>query len=220
MAWGVMMTDQYNNPWVTPDSTPMCLVQKIVTNPTGDYKIPINVSSAAPFIVACHSNKAAVSFYLSRDEVSGYHITCAASDGAGEVTIYIFGYVIPQPVPKWGVAIWNAQGQCILTNETKVMPAPLGLGTIGNNADIGYNVNRVLSGKYAVIPKSVGLLVGTIQSGSVIRPFTSSIDTTAYFNGSTTQISSRLRISPDGAVQNQGYSNSMDLIYVIDVSKF
>ncbi|MFU2317780.1 hypothetical protein [Rahnella sp. PCH160] len=220
-TWGALFTDQYGNPWITPDTTPMCLVQKIVLTPStgGTYNLPVNSSS--PFIIACHATVNNVIFYINKlgsTYTLSYQV--AGTGGSpGTVTIYIFGYVIPQPLPKWGVAIWNAAGQCILTNETKVMNPPVGYGTIGSTTDIGYLVDKTASGKWAVLPRVMGIVTG-VYSGSQARPYSSPIDTLAYYDGNSTRLSAGTRVAPSGSIINVGYANSRDQIFAIDVSRY
>lgn len=220
-TWGALFTDQYGNPWITPDTTPMCLVQKIVLNPTsaGSYNLPVNSSS--PFIIACHATVGNVLFYIRKvDSTYTLNYKVAGTGGSpGTVTIYIFGYVIPQPLPKWGVAIWNAAGQCILTNETKVMNPPVGYGTIGSTTDIGYLVDKTVGGKWAVLPRVVGVVVG-VMGTTQPRPWSSPIDTSAYYDGSSTRIRAGQRDAPGEELHNVGYSNSRDQIFAIDVSRY
>ncbi|GAB2953989.1 hypothetical protein [Hafnia psychrotolerans] len=219
--WGALFTDQYGNPWTTPDTTPMSLVQKIALTPStgGEYTLPVNASS--PYIIACHATVNNVIFWLRKVD-STYTLSYAVSGvggNPGTVTIYIFGYVIPQPLPKWGVAIWNAAGQCILTNETKVMNPPTGYGTIGSTTDIGYLVDKTVTGKWAVMPRVMGVVTGVFQ-GTQPRPYSSPIDTIAYYNGSTTRITAGTRVAPGDAIVNIGYANSRDQIFAIDVSRY
>lgn len=220
MTWGALLTDQYGNPWVTPETTPMSLVNKIVINANtpGVYILPVNASS--PFVVACHSTVDGAIFWISKanDTYGLNYSKAASSDSVGTVTIYIFGIVIPQSLPKFGIAIWNAAGQCILTNETKVMPAPQSFGTIGNANDTGYFINKTVSGKFAVIPKIMGQINGTVNAGGQIRPVSSAIDTGAYYNGSSTRLYSGLRRNVVTGAETVTYANSRDLIYAIDVS--
>jgi hypothetical protein len=220
-TWGALFTDQYGNPWITPDTTPMCLAQKIVLTPSagGAYTLPVNSSS--PFIIACHASVPNVLFYI-RKVNSTYTLNYSVASvggNTGTVTIYIFGYVIPQPLPQWGVAIWNADEQCILTNETKVMNPPVGYGTIGSTTDIGYLVDKTVSGKWAVLPRVVGIVVGVIGT-SQPRPWSSPIDTSAYYSGTATRIAAGQREAPGGEIHNVGYSNSRDQIFAIDVSRY
>lgn len=222
MTWGALITDIYGNPWTTPDATPMSLVQKIVLNPasSGSYVLPVN--SSAPFLVACQATANNVIFWINKSGANYTLSYCVAASAAspGTVTIYIFGYVIPQPLPKWGIAIWNAVGQCIITNETKVMTPPVGFGTVGSPTDIGYLIDKTVAGKFAVIPRVMGIAAGVIHDGGATRPWTSPIDTLCYYNGATSRISAGQRLAADGSIQNLSYSNSRDLIYAIDVSRY
>ena len=219
--WGALISDQYGNPWVTPDTTPMSLVQKIVLNPSaaGSYTLPVNSSS--PFIIGCHATVGNVLFYIRKvDSTYTLNYKVAGTGGSpGTVTIYIFGYVIPQPLPKWGVAIWNAAGQCILTNETKVMNPPVGYGTIGSTTDIGYLVDKTVVGKWAVLPRVVGVVVG-VMGTTQPRPWSSPIDTSASSDGSSPRIRAGQRDAPGEELHNVGYSNSRDQIFAIDVSRY
>lgn len=221
--YGAILVDEFGIPFSTPDTTPMSLVSKTVYNfggSGGDINLAVSVSS--PFVVAFKSDVTGVYGRLSNNSGT-YTLTVGklAGGSVGNVTVYIFGIVIPQPKPAWGIAINNAQGQCILTNETKVMNPPVAVGTAGNPANLGYNIDTTLGGNFAVMPQMTGLMVGVIHSGGATRPFQSPIQAFAYFNGSSTRISSTQTESAGGEqLENVGYSNSNDLIYVIDVSPY
>ncbi len=221
--YGAILVDEYGIPFSTPDTTPMSLISKNVYNFGGSGGvINLAVSVSSPFVVAFKSDVTGV--YGRLDNNGGaYTLTVGrlAGGSVGNVTVYIFGIVIPQPKPAWGIAINDAQGRCILTNETKVMNPPIAVGTPGNPANLGYNVDTTLSGNYAVMPQMTGLMVGVIHSGGATRPFQSPIQTYAYFNGSTTRISSTQTDTPGGdQLENVGYANSNDVVYALDVSAY
>jgi len=125
--YGAILVDEYGIPFSTPDTTPMSLVSKNMYNFGGSGGvINLAVSVSSPFVVAFKSDVTGVYGRLSNN--SGvYTLTVGRLVGGsvGNVTVYIFGIVIPQPKPAWGIAINDAQGQCILTNETKVMNPPI-----------------------------------------------------------------------------------------------
>lgn len=218
--FGATLVDQYGNVWSTPQTTPISLVQKIDINPSSPGSVNLSVNASSPFLIAAHGSVTNTIFWLSKIN-GGYVLSYATSQGigaVGNVTIYIFGYVIPQQLPSYGIAIWNSNQQCILTNETKVMPAPASYGDIGGT-NIGYLVDVTVSGKWAVMPKVMGVITGIVNTGGLPRPVSSPIDTCAYFDGSTTRIRAMQRSSLTGA-SNISFANSRDQIFAIDVSKF
>ncbi|WKZ94124.1 hypothetical protein P0E69_09740 [Chimaeribacter arupi] len=222
MAFGALLKDVYGNPWITPDSTPMSLANKLVYDYSSSYsaEVQIPVNTAAPYMVCAHSNTSNCMFWLRRADGSFYFNMQRNEGYIGVVTVYIFTFVIPQPLPRMGIAIWNSSGQCILTNETKVMTPPVAYGTPGVLDDSGGLVVRDLAGKWAIVPQMTGLQVGVINTGGGVRPYSSPMHTCAYYNGSTTHINSTTKNPPGDIVQNQGYTSTYDVIYAMDVSKY
>lgn len=222
--YGAILTDQNGNLWSTPQTTPMSLVQKTSVNVNArSYGTVLPVNNNSPFMVCAHSDTFGVCFYIRFVNGSFTFVAEmaeAVQGNIGNITIYSFGYVIPQPVPAWGIAIWNEQGQCILTNETKLIPPPVGYGTVGDPNNTGLRVDVTIPGKWAVIPKLTGNIVGVINSGGVIRPFSSDYMATAQYNGSTTRIYSAANRQASGQVQNISYPNTNDPVFAMDVSRF
>jgi len=221
MSWGAMFVDSDGVPWATPDSTPMSLVEKRVFNRSGAGVDIIQLNYDKPVIVGIHSNNNKVIGSITRssnDGATAIQSKMITGNGPYDLTVYIFSTQL-QPTVPFGINIFNASGQCIQTNETKVMPAPVRLGTPGSD-ESGYNVRTTLAGRWVVIPATTGYVTAVIQTGGGGRPFQQPITSFASFDGANTQIYSGAWDTPGGAATNITYTNTRDSVYVIDVSGF
>lgn len=199
-GFGALIVLENGNPFITPNSTPFCLYQKVTVNSAntgGNYQgasVDIPIDASYPAIVFCKTSNAAT---VGASRV-GNVIKVGSSSPSGLVhtlTAYVFA-IFPQNLPAWGMAIWDENRKLVLTNESRVLSDLVTIGTPGNNG--GINIDQTLSGSYAIAPTILGssLFQIMVQGQPVI------VNVTAYagalFNGSTT------RISPVGNQIGQG----------------
>ncbi|MCU6671180.1 hypothetical protein M8013_20845 [Enterobacteriaceae bacterium H4N4] len=199
-GFGALIVLENGNPFITPNSTPFCLYQKVTVNSAntgGNYQgasVDIPIDASYPAIVFCKTSNAAT---VGATRV-GNVIKVGSSSPSGLVhtlTAYVFA-IFPQNLPAWGMAIWDENRKLVLTNESRVLSDLVTIGTPGNNG--GINIDQTLSGSYAIAPAILGssLYQIMVQGQPVI------VNVTAYagalFNGSIT------RISPVGNQIGQG----------------
>lgn len=216
--YGAMLTDASGVPYYILDTMPLCLleVKTLVLNDSGSYYGQ----------KAVHANDGAIRFVFvqtSSGSTSAFYYTLfngtwfiRGTFGAS-VTVYIFGYEYQIP-PKYGIAIWDAQGRCVITHETKVLSGVRNLGTEGQDSS-GYKLDTTLSGSWAVAPAIDGMFIGIVGQPSprtVQIPFA----TNAYYNGSTTRINSNTTGTDSGPFLSTSYLNSNIRLQCIDVSRY
>jgi len=177
------------NVFVTPDASPLCLYRRMTL--TSNYQ-SVTIPSGKPVM------------YFSRDADG---ISMAFRNSATELLVgpgngvgYIFTIFTPS-LPKYGMGIWNAEGQLILTNESRILTDLVKVGTPGNQG--GIYIDQTLTGSYAIAPQLLGAIVGM---GSA------SIYAATKYNGSTTRIYGKAAGQPPGA---QGYINHGNIITAI-----
>jgi len=222
-TWGAMLTDTAGVPFYIDDTMPLCMISKTT------YTLNLNGGTVAS--QAIHSNDGAVRFifvnspdpnvyfWYAYDSTSAMWRIYASCQGAStfRLNVYVFGYQYQTP-PKWGIAIWDAQARCVITNETKVLRGVSPVGTEGAES-AGYNISTTLTGNIAVAPAMTGAVTGVIQSGGT-RPFEARYYTSAYYNGSTTLIKSLATDAVAGGVQNITYTNFRNRIISTDMSRY
>lgn len=190
-GFGALIVLENGNPFITPNSTPFCLYQKVTINSAntgGNYQgasVDIPIDASYPAIVFCKTSNAATVGATRAGNV----IKVGSSSPSGLVhtlTAYVFA-IFPQTLPAWGMAIWDENRKLVLTNESRVLSDLVTIGAPGNNG--GINIDQTLSGSYAIAPAILGssLFQIMVQGQPVI------VNVTAYagalFNGSTTRIS-------------------------------
>lgn len=195
MSYGAMLTDSAGVPFYIGDTMPLTLLEKRV--------LSVGSASGSGAVINLFNNDGTIRFVFVNSngaqgnaqstcealELSGgvWSLRCAGA--ARTVNVYIFGYQF-QPVPAWGIQINDAQGRCILTNETKVLRDVQKLGNEGSDTDSGFQANFTLNGEWAVAPAYTGSYVGTVSQGGQVYPVVAQYASSARFNGSTTQITS------------------------------
>lgn len=156
--------------WMTPDSTPMHFAKRIelsVTVGSAVQYIDTGISGRVAMIpfIQMHTDPG-IAVYFDAQVKNGTWQICAASPLSGTFTarVYCFHTVIPQPLPKYGCAIFNSAGQCILTNETNPLrileSITLRAATLGVPAQTKTYAGRSI----AVYPTSTGYTIGNIQN--------------------------------------------------------
>lgn len=202
--YGVMIDNVNGNPFVTPVSTPFCLYRKLTANSVrnGAYhsaSVSVTLDARYPCIVFCKTSLTQSSTVVGSGRV-GNTVTASSSNAAAQghtLTAYIFA-IFPQTLPDWGLAVWDAQGTLVLTNESRVLSDLVTVGTPGNNG--GINIDQTLSGSYAVAPICLGssLWQTTGGAGGIVI-----INVTAFaaagYNGSTTRINAAASTQAQGS---------------------
>ncbi|CAB1228942.1 hypothetical protein [Serratia marcescens] len=219
MSWGALFVDNDGVPWATPDSTPISLVKKYRIARAGAGNDQLDVDFTKPVVLAMVANTNGVIASVSRSASGGASVTSKLIIGNGPYAIDVYAFSTQfQPAVKFGINIFDAQGRCIQTNETKVMPAPRRLGEPGSDG-AGYNVRETLAGRWAIIPATTGYITAVIGHQQP-RPFQQPISSFSAFDGSNTSVYSGAWDTPGGEAHNITYYNTKDSVYVIDVSGF
>ena len=140
-------------------------------------------------------------------------------NATGTAYVYFFS-IFPQTKPDYGLAVWDASGTLILTNETRTLSDVVTLGTAGVDASSGYNINTTLAGKWACMPAMLGLITGVISAGGQPQPYSAIYKSMAKLEGSNTRIFARPQTTPGGNLQNVTYSNLKNVIMAINCDNY
>ncbi|ANI82423.1 MULTISPECIES: hypothetical protein [Kosakonia] len=220
-AYGALINVN-GNPFVTPNSTPFCLYRKVVVNSVanGTYQgasasIPVNASY--PAIAFCKTSNTAQPTYVSAIR-SGSNVMVSSGNPYGQahtLTAYIFA-IFPQTLPEWGIAIWDAAGRLVLTNESRVLSDLVTIGTPGNNG--GINIDQTLSGSYAVCPGILGATLIQVMVQGQPQVIAATAYTGCRFNGSTSRISAASSSNASGSVV--GSTNNGNAIIAIKTDPY
>jgi len=219
--WGALLTTDNGAPFITPQSIPLALVSKktatIATASGAVTTITQEFTSGRPIVpFVCTSVNCVVSY-----SVSGATCSVRISNPRGAGTAYVYFFTIfAQTLPDWGIAIWDENGVCILTNETRVLTDIEAAGTSGSDTASGYNINITKTGKYGIIPAICGLVTGIITSGGT-RPFSSQFHFSAVWNGSNTVLNnSSTNGPPPVGTLNVTYHNMRNQVYALNLSSY
>lgn len=215
--------------WVTPDMTPMHFDKKIATTVTmqqGSTAAIVNTGVASsvimiPFVQVEGANSNVTIETVVRDGF--WQIEFGRGTGSTTLTtftarIYIFRTVVPQPLPDWGVAIFNSSGQCILTNETNPLRITEGITLQKGSLNVPAQTKTYNGKSMAVYPCSTGYTTGTIHPGGSGPPLIVQ-GWSAYCaqkNGNNTLVTPAYVKGTSGAI-NYYFSPAMTT-YVIDTS--
>lgn len=225
MSYGAMLTDQNGVPFYIDGTMPLTLLEKRT----------VSTISSGFSSVDLYRNDGTIRFTFILSNGPWSDATCCEwlqlesgiwrmyYNGSSQrtVEVYIFGYKF-QPIPAWGIQINDAQGRCILTNETKVLRDVQGFGNPADNNNSGYTINQSLTGKWAVLPQSTGLFTAVLVGDGQTRPVTANYWSSARYNGSQTKICSGYRgsIGSGGGIQNPTYTNSRTRLFCINVARY
>lgn len=227
MKFGAYLGDSNALGWVTPDVTPMHFFRKMSSNisfggSTTSIRVGLNVSSSEliiPFVQFSNPSYAPYSVMQAENGVWTILVQSGFSYST-TISVYIFKIVIPQPLPKskYGIAIFDATGNCILTNESNPLRileeiTLRGVSGVGISAQTKTYQNKSI----AVFPRGTGNVVGRINPPSgppILRPSFKSY--VALRSGSNTLL------SPTGTDAAAGTPSSFYApyvkTYVIDTS--
>lgn len=210
------------NPFITPVSTPFCLFRKVTVNSSAN-----GAAQSASSDINLGGNYPAMAFVKTTNTAQPTHvgsfrngniITVNAGNPFGQgftMTAYIFA-IFPQTLPRWGMAVWDASGKLVLTNESRVLSDLVTVGTPGNNG--GINIDQTLGGSYAVCPGVLGstLIQFFVQGQPVVVSVTAA--TGCRFNGSSSRISAANTGNATGNVI--GNTNNGNSIIAINTASY
>lgn len=219
MDWGALLVTENGAPFITPQSIPLAMYsrkQAAVFTGGASTVISETFPSGRPVIPFVYTTVSCTTSYT----VSGNTCTVTFKNVAGNGTAFVYFFTIfAQTLPSWGIAIWDEQGTCILTNETRVLTDVQAIGTNGSDS-AGFSINTTLAGKYGIVPAMSGLATSVIMDGGT-RPWSSQYFFSAVFNGSTTQIAQALTGGSAGSgVSNLVYHNMKNSVYALNLANY
>ena len=220
--YGALISLPNGNPFITPDSTPMTLYRKVTVNSTfgGDF----NSASAS---VTIDGQKGGIAFARTSAPAkisaskTGNTFSVDASNYRGLAFVleaYFFA-IYPLTLPAWGVAIWDAEGTLVLTNESRVLSD---LTTIGSPGAVsgGLNIDTYMAGKWAVNPMGLGSVILHAGSAPGGQPIFQSVDvgTGCHDDTGGTRIRGQSSTTASGA--SIGSTNSGIVITAINTAAY
>lgn len=220
--YGALISLPNGNPFITPDSTPMTLYRKVTVNSTfgGNF----NSASAS---VTIDGQKGGIAFARTSAPAkisaskSGNTFSVDASNYRGSAFVleaYFFA-IYPLTLPAWGVAIWDAEGVLVLTNESRVLSD---LTTIGSPGAVsgGLNIDTYMPGKWAVNPMGLGSVILHAGSAPGGQPIFQSVDvgTGCHDDTGGTRIRGQSSTTASGATI--GSTNSGIVITAINTAAY
>ncbi|HAS0926905.1 TPA: hypothetical protein ACPZVC_004867, partial [Enterobacter hormaechei subsp. xiangfangensis] len=164
--YGVLLTTTSGEVWVTANSSPIALQARKTAALQGtsgfNTKVTHTFPAGQPVVAFVHCT---VEVEITQT-ISGNTITIdfLRPNATGTAYVYFFS-IFPQTKPDYGLAVWDASGTLILTNETRTLSDVVTLGTAGVDASSGYNINTTLAGKWACMPAMLGLITGVVSAG-------------------------------------------------------
>lgn len=220
MAFGAILTDANGVPFYIGDTMPLTLLEKR-TITAGAGLFDLFTGDGSPRYVFVNSNGAQGTSLSTCEalEISGNLWRLRTAGAVRQINIFIFGYQF-QPIPAWGIQINDAQGRCILTNETKVLRDVQNLGDSTVATSSGYQFSTTLTGQWAVAPVYTGYFSGVNNSSGQPIPIIAQFASSARFNGSTTQVASGYIGTVDGSASNPSYTNYRNRITAINVARY
>ena len=220
--YGALISLPNGNPFITPDSTPMTLYRKVTINSTfgGSFNsasVSVTVDGQKGGIVFARTSAPAK---ISASK-SGNTFSVDASNYRGSAFVleaYFFA-IYPLILPAWGVAIWDAEGTLVLTNESRVLSDLTTIGSPGA-ATGGLNIDTYMAGKWAVNPMGLGsvlLHAGSAPGGQpIIQPV--DVGTGGVNEGAGTRIKGLSSTTASGS--SVGTTNSVIVITAINTAAY
>lgn len=223
MSYGAYLTTQGGGIFITPESIPLALIETRTMN-VGERGVSVNYDATQPLIPFIVYNRAAplrngpaAAFTISQSNGVCKISTYRLSVEGGTVDIYFFS-VRTQIPPAWGMAVWDGNGRCILTNETKILTDVQVIGNPSDENNSGINFNTTLSGRWGVMPRMVGHMAGMLSQTHI--PFQTIITSAAFYSGGKTNIKALPGAVPDGPLDNQLFHNFRNRYLVVDLSRY
>ncbi|QLS55365.1 hypothetical protein HV314_14990 [Citrobacter sp. RHBSTW-00887] len=220
--YGALISLPNGNPFITPDSTPMTLYRKVTVNSTfgGNF----NSASAS---VTIDGQKGGIAFARTSAPAkisaskSGNTFSVDASNYRGSAFVleaYFFA-IYPLTLPARGVAIWDAEGTLVLTNESRVLSD---LTTIGSPGAVsgGLNIDTYMAGKWAVNPMGLGSVILHAGSAPGGQPIFQSVDVGTGCHDDTGGTRIRGQSSTTASGSSVGSTNSGIVITAINTAAY
>ncbi|WP_241167094.1 hypothetical protein [Citrobacter freundii] len=193
--YGALISLPNGNPFITPDSTPMTLYRKVTVNST--LASDFNSATASVVIngqkggIVFARTSAAAKISASKNG-NTFSVSASNYRSSSFVLEAYFFAIYPLTLPAWGVAIWDAEGTLVLTNESRVLSDLTTIGSPGA-AMGGLNIDTYMAGKWAVNPMGLGsvlLHAGSAPGGQpIIQPV--DVGTGCFNEGAGTRIKGR-----------------------------
>ncbi|MGL4202439.1 MAG: hypothetical protein ACRCTT_13500 [Enterobacter roggenkampii] len=219
--YGVLLTTTAGEVWVTANSSPISLHARKTAELQGTSGFNTKVTHTFPLgqpvaaFVHC-TVEAEITQTISGNTIM---VDFLRPNATGTAYVYFFS-IFPQTKPDYGLAVWDASGTLILTNETRTLSDVVTLGTTGVDASSGYNINTTLAGKWACMPAMLGLITGVISAGGQPQPYSAIYKSMAKLEGGNTRIFARPQTTPSGNLQNVAYSNLRNVIMAINCANY
>lgn len=221
--FGVLLSTDGGQPFVTPISTPMALYGKyeVTSAPSGNGRaanltIPWNNAWPAMVFVKCNINGVTLGTVKGNGSISASGYTFLNNNFV--MTVYVFG-IFPQPAPAFGIAIWNSAGDLVLTNETKVLSDLITIGNPAIASQSGIGMDITLTGSYAVCPQIHGTTLYQISAGAgqpvIVNVMTY---TCANNSGGVTRFTAAANQAPGG--NPAGYTDTRCILTGINTSAY
>ncbi|WP_241167891.1 hypothetical protein [Citrobacter freundii] len=202
--YGALISLPNGNPFITPDSTPMTLYRKVTVNST--LASDFNSATASVVIngqkggIVFARTSAAAKISASKNG-NTFSVSASNYRSSSFVLEAYFFAIYPLTLPAWGVAIWDAEGTLVLTNESRVLSDLTTIGSPGA-AMGGLNIDTYMAGKWAVNPMGLGsvlLHAGSAPGGQpIIQPV--DVGTGCFNEGAGTRIKGSVGTTNSGIV--------------------
>ena len=131
---------------------------------------------------------------------------------------YFFA-IYPLTLPAWGVAIWDAEGTLVLTNESRVLSDLTTIGSPGA-ATGGLNIDTYMAGKWAVNPMGLGSVILHAGSAPGGQPIFQSVDVGTGCHDDTGGTRIRGQSSTTASGSSIGSTNSGIVITAINTAAY
>ncbi|MBU4683253.1 hypothetical protein KC222_14665 [Cedecea davisae] len=215
MSWGMLLTTNDGNTFITDESTPISLLGRYSSS--GSRSVTINITVNTDDIVLPFCVSTGDTFFSY--SLIGSSLSVTASSNTSDEAVFTFTcYVFTtreQPLPRWGMAIWDKNGKCILTNETRVLTDIVTIGTKGASPS-GLTLSDTRPGKWAILPELSGFYIGVYQQ----RPFQIGVGFAAKYDGSTTKIHPVMAGTVPPGAQLGTPLDARTTVRAIDVSRY
>ncbi len=230
MQYGGLFSLPNGETFTTPDAIPMRLRQ------TYDFRSSIAnaTARAAGFIPVDLSRSFLPVFFAWNDGNSTSQlVTCNWSPVSGGINVEGFAYgggntvnftmrvylfsMEPRSNPGgYGLAVYDAQGNLIITHEDKVLTDIQSLGDRGSQ-NAGTGIDVTFGGRWGYIPGIAGIQFWRSAGGGpggTLTPINMRFGN--YFDGSSTRLSSALTLAPSGQVESG--ANALSPMTVFNLS--
>ncbi|MEX3021478.1 hypothetical protein AB4K05_17955 [Kluyvera sp. STS39-E] len=219
MSYGILLATSSGEVWVSPESIPLALLAKksvTISNPSAVTSVTQSYDVNQPIIPFVYTTAEGALWANISNGVCTVSLTHAVA--GTRMDVYFFS-IFPQPLPEYGLAIWDANEVCILTNETKTLADLVKVGGSGTASDNGINTNTLKAGKWGCIPEYLGIAVGVIND-PYPRPWQSNIRVIARREGTGTRIIAYSDAGSSTGVSNVSFTNGHGNVVVTQVDMY